>query len=70
MYKKQKQEEPAEEKPKKPNIFKTFYEDQGMDGVIKLVKDSADAVGLMTVSYTHLDVYKRQKSQRETSAHV
>ena len=45
--KKEKQEEPAEEKPKKPNIFKTFYENQGMDGVIKLVKDSADAVGLM-----------------------
>ena len=44
---KEKQEEPAEEKPKKPNIFKTFYENQGMDGVIKLVKDSADAVGLM-----------------------
>lgn len=45
--KKEKQEELAEEKPKKPNIFKTFYENQGMDGVIKLVKDSADAVGLM-----------------------
>ena len=38
---------PKKEKPKKPNIFKTFYENQGMDGVIKLVKDSADAVGLM-----------------------
>lgn len=36
-----------EKKPPKPNIFKTFYENQGMDGVIKLVKDSADAVGLM-----------------------
>ncbi len=44
---KEKQEEPAEEKTKKPNIFKTFYENQGMDGVIKLIKDSADAVGLM-----------------------
>ena len=47
LHFKEKQEEPAEEKPKKPNIFKTFYENQGMDGVIKLVKDSADAVGLM-----------------------
>ncbi len=45
--KEKKPPKPKKEKPKKPNIFKTFYENQGMDGVIKLVKDSADAVGLM-----------------------
>ncbi len=32
-------------KPKKPNPFKTFYENQGFDGVMQLVKDSADALG-------------------------
>lgn len=47
IQKEKKPPKPKKEKPKKPNIFKTFYENQGMDGVIKLVKDSADAVGLM-----------------------
>lgn len=43
----EKEEPPKEEKPKKPNMFKTFYENQGVDGVIKLIKDSADALGSM-----------------------
>lgn len=50
---KEKEEKTKEEKPdeninkKKPNPFKTFYDNQGFDGVIKLVKDSADALGTM-----------------------
>lgn len=50
-----KEKVPAEEKPKpqteeqpkekKPNPFKVFYENQGFDGVLQLVKDSADALG-------------------------
>ncbi len=47
---KPKKEEPKKEteeqpKVKKPNPFKTFYENQGFDGVMQLVRDSADAVG-------------------------
>ena len=51
------QEKPQKEKPpeepqteKKPNPFKTFYENQGFDGVKQLVRDSADAVGSMMKS--------------------
>ena len=52
-----KKEKPQKEKPpeepqteKKPNPFKTFYENQGFDGVKQLVRDSADAVGSMMKS--------------------
>ncbi|MGN0520512.1 MAG: DUF2953 domain-containing protein [Candidatus Fimenecus sp.] len=57
--KKPKEEKPAEEKPpeeetppteKKPNPFKTFYENQGFDGVMQLVRDTADAVGSLMKS--------------------
>ena len=76
--KKEKQEEPAEEKPKKPNIFKTFYANQGMDLSLIPISDSICLYSVRTdcsdsylispqanprsepVSYTHLDVYKRQ----------
>lgn len=57
---KPKKEEPpkAQEevpKEKKPNPFKTFYENQGFDGVMQLVRDSADAVGgLMKSVKKHL----------------
>ncbi len=48
-----KEEQPQEEKPpediveKKPNPFKVFYDNQGVKGVIGLIKDSADALGSM-----------------------
>lgn len=54
-----KEETPAPEKPpeeqappteKKPNPFKTFYENQGFDGVMQLVRDSADAIGSLMKS--------------------
>ncbi len=51
--KKPKEEKPQEEKPpediveKKPNPFKVFYDNQGVDGVIALIKDGADALGSM-----------------------
>ena len=57
---KPKKEEPPKEqeetpKEKKPNPFKTFYENQGFDGVMQLVRDSADAVGgLMKSVKKHL----------------
>lgn len=38
---------PAE---KKPNPFKTFYENQGFEGVMQLVRDAADAVGSLMKS--------------------
>ena len=41
-------EEPAREqseKPQKPNPFKTFYENQGFDGVVTLIQNTADALG-------------------------
>ncbi len=43
---------PEEEAPKekKPNPFKTFYENQGFDGVMQLVRDTADAVGSLMKS--------------------
>ena len=54
--KKPKKEKPVEEeippdnkeqmpKEKKPNPLKTFYENQGFEGVLQLVRDSADALG-------------------------
>ena len=46
-------EEPAQEKPpkpKKPNPLKTFYENQGFDGVKQLALDSADALGSLMKS--------------------
>ncbi|MBE6828361.1 MAG: hypothetical protein E7514_07125 [Ruminococcaceae bacterium] len=56
-----KQKKPAEtkeEKPKdeniskkKPNPFKTFYENQGFDGVLQLINDSADALADMMKSF-------------------
>lgn len=63
--KKPKKEKPKKEEPpkaqeevlkeKKPNPFKTFYENQGFDGVMQLVRDSADAVGgLMKSVKKHL----------------
>ncbi len=36
---------------KKENPFKVFYNNQGFDGVIKLVNDSADALGTMFSSF-------------------
>ncbi len=57
--KKPKEEKPAEETPpqeetaptqKKPNPFKTFYENQGFEGVMQLVRDTADAVGSLMKS--------------------
>lgn len=54
-----KEEPPKEEEPqpkeKKPNPFAVFYENQGFDGVMQLVRDSADAVGgLMKSIKKHL----------------
>lgn len=40
-----------EEKPKKPNPFLVFYENQGFEGVLKLVHDTADALGSMAKSF-------------------
>lgn len=37
-------------KPKKPNPFRTFYEDQGFEGVLRLLRDGVDAVGGMMKS--------------------
>lgn len=57
---KPKKEEPPKEqteapKEKKPNPFKTFYDNQGFAGVMQLVRDSADAVGgLMKSVKNHL----------------
>ena len=55
---KPKQEEPPapeEPKPKKPNPFKTFYENQGYEGVKQLIRDTADAFGsLMKRIQKHL----------------
>lgn len=57
---KPKKEEPPKEqteapKEKKPNPFKTFYDNQGFAGVMQLVRDSADAVGgLMKSVKKHL----------------
>ncbi|MEG1846396.1 MAG: DUF2953 domain-containing protein [Oscillospiraceae bacterium] len=48
--KEEKQEAPVEEKLKKPNIFMTFYQNQGYEGVIKLLKDSVDALGSLMKS--------------------
>ena len=47
---KPKKEEPKKEeeprpKEKKPNPFQTFYENQGFEGVMQLVRDAADAIG-------------------------
>ena len=50
---KPKQEEPPapeEPKPKKPNPFKTFYENQGYEGVKQLIRDTADALGSLMKS--------------------
>ena len=38
-------------KPKKDNIFKTFYENQGFDGVIELVNNAATDLGKMFSSF-------------------
>lgn len=46
---KQPEETPAP-KEKKPNPFKTFYENQGFQGVMQLVHDTADAVGSLMKS--------------------
>lgn len=57
--KKLKQEKPQPEKPpeeeqppkeKKPNPFKTFIDNQGFDGVIQLIRDTADALGSLMKS--------------------
>lgn len=53
-------EEPVpEEKPQKPNIFKTFYENQGVEGVIKLINDSADALGSLAKSFKNHLIIER-----------
>ena len=51
-------EEEKEEKPedeninkKKPNPLKTFYDNQGFDGVMQLVRDGADALAKMGRSF-------------------
>lgn len=47
------EEPPQEETPpaeKKPNPLKTFYENQGFDGVMQLIRDTADAVGSLMKS--------------------
>ena len=44
-------EEAIEEAPKKDNIFKTFYENQGFDGVIELVNNAATDLGKMFSSF-------------------
>lgn len=53
--KEEKTEEPPPEdeniNKKKPNPFKTFYENQGFEGVMQLVRDSADALGKMGRSF-------------------
>ncbi len=57
---KPKKEEPKKEeeprpKEKKPNPFQTFYENQGFEGVMQLVRDAADAIGgLMKSVKKHL----------------
>lgn len=50
---KQPDEKPADENinKKKENPFKVFYNNQGFDGVIKLINDSADALGTMFSSF-------------------
>lgn len=51
---KKEKEEPEEEEninKKKPNPFKTFYENQGFEGVKKLINDTADALGTMFKSF-------------------
>ncbi len=42
--------QPEEPKPKKPNPFKTFYENQGYEGVKQLIRDTADALGSLMKS--------------------
>ncbi|MBQ5994363.1 MAG: hypothetical protein IJL63_00735 [Clostridia bacterium] len=48
-----KQEEAEEENinEKKPNPLKTFYENQGFEGVMQLVRDGSDALGKMGRSF-------------------
>lgn len=40
-----KEEKPKKEKPKKENPFKTFYDNQGIEGMIQLIKDCGAALG-------------------------
>ncbi len=40
-----KEEKPKKEKPKKENPFKTFYNNQGIEGMIQLIKDCCAALG-------------------------
>ncbi len=52
--KKEPEEQPAEEsapKEKKENIFVTFYNNQGFDGVIELINNFASALGKMFNSF-------------------
>ncbi len=50
-----KKEEEPQPKEKKPNPFQTFYENQGFEGVMQLVRDAADAIGgLMKSVKKHL----------------
>lgn len=58
--KKPKKEKPQKEKPpkedapapkeKKPNPFKTFVDNQGFEGVMQLIRDTADALGSLMKS--------------------
>lgn len=42
---KKEEEKPKKEKPKKENPFKTFYNNQGIEGMIQLIKDCCSALG-------------------------
>ena len=44
----QQEEQPAE---KKENIFVTFYNNQGFDGVVQLINNAASALGKMFISF-------------------
>lgn len=47
----EKTEEPKEEKPKKENFLKTFYENQGLSGVIELLKNCVAALKRFSVKF-------------------
>lgn len=42
---KPKEEKPVKEKEKKENFLKTFYDNQGVSGIIELIKNCANALG-------------------------
>lgn len=56
---KENDEKKTEEKPKKPNPLKTFYENQGYDGVMKLLSDFVSAAEKFGASFKRHFVFQK-----------